>query len=574
MKTFIIDKLKIYTRLPVSQLLSFSGKIEMNKHGTCDFVFRLNNEIEMNELRAFSKESLIKIYELNREQKIESPIFCGFVYEVNLKKASGDFSVIVKTVTSSKKLDREQKMRSFQNVEMTYRDIVEKVIKDYENVQVIWGIDGNKKINRPIIQYKETDWEFIIRLTSHFNSGIFADETQEGIRLYIGIEENVSYERIEDCVYECGISSHYFENDNYRERKLKEKYVYYILKRDENRFAREGVKFFGRQLMICSKEVCFESGGLVFYYTLGTKEFLYQKTRYNRLFAGLQLEGEVRSVEKECVKIHLMIDTDEEQELFLYSWLPITGNVFYCMPEVKSKVLLQFLGEDERNAVVKNIIKTNADVCNDYLEVQNRIFETLEKKTWKFFADEMTLSGSKIGNMPEVVLKDKDGIHLNTHEKLDVQAAENIVIKAGKIRCSAPVGITQCAVQSSMEIHQDFNLYSPSGVNSVRNHLKDMDIEHEAGKRKFNGIPNWQAGYASLGAIPVFGNDMGGIRAIEMHAVAGIPVIGGGKPTVALADAVNGIFYCDNRYANAFQTIKINVMNGGYPLPKCIKSST
>lgn len=568
MNEITVDRLKIYTQLPILHLLSFKGKIEQNQHGTCEFEFQLNDENNIEEFRIIPEESVIKIYELDKKEKGEYSLFCGLINDINVKKSGGVSSITVKTVTSSIKLDRERKTRSFQNKEMTYRDIIEKVTSDYQNVQIIWCIDEDKAIDRPIIQYKETDWEFIIRLTSHFHSGVWVDETKESIRLYIGVKESNRFEKIKDCSYECGISSRYYENDGCRGKKLKESYVYYILKRYENRSVGDGVNFSKRQLMICRKEIGFEKGELLFYYTIGTKDLLYEKIKYNRLFAGLQLEGEVKSVEKELIKIHLLIDGEKEQELFPFPWRPITGNIFYCMPEVNSIVLLQFLGEDERNAVVKSVIRTNADVCGGYSDEQNRVFETLEKKTLKFFPEEITLSGVKAGNMPEISLKDKAGIYFSIHEKMDVEADESIVIKAGEIYCSTPVGIVQCAAQSSMEIHQDFNLYSPEGLNQVKVDTKAIDIEKREEKRKFNGAPNLQAGYAALGAVPTFGSDMVEISAVGMSALAGIPVIGGGKPTVALSDAVNGTPYD----TNALQAIKVKVMNGGYPLPKCIKN--
>ena len=50
-----------------------------------------------------------------------------------------------------------------------------------------------------------------------------------------------------------------------------------------------------------------------------------------------------------------------------------------------------------------------------------------------------------------------------------------------------------------------------------------------------------------------------------------MPSIGGGKATDAMCDAVNGIAVDNIKYAGALQTIKINTLNGGYPLPKKIK---
>lgn len=145
MNVITVDKLKIYTQLPILQLLSFQGKIEQNQHGTCCFTFRLNDGMKIDELRLFFKESVVEIHELNKEQMIERPLFCGFIDDIKVEKSGGIFSAIVKTVTSSIKLDRKQKMRSFQNGEMTYRDIIEKVMKDYHNAQIIWCLDEDKK---------------------------------------------------------------------------------------------------------------------------------------------------------------------------------------------------------------------------------------------------------------------------------------------------------------------------------------------------------------------------------------------------------------------------------------------
>ena len=61
------------------------------------------------------------------------------------------------------------------------------------------------------------------------------------------------------------------------------------------------------------------------------------------------------------------------------------------------------------------------------------------------------------------------------------------------------------------------------------------------------------------------------MSALGMACIAGMPSIGGGKATDAMCDAVNGIAVDNIKYAGALQTIKINTLNGGYPLPKKIK---
>ena len=323
-------------------------------------------------------------------------------------------------------------------------------------------------------------------------------------------------------------------------------------------------------MIICSKELFFEKGESKFRYHMGASGFLLSQIQYNGLFKGLQLEGVVESVEGENVKVRLMIDGDSEQELFPYPWSPITGNIFYCMPEVKSKVLIQFLGEDERNAVAKSVTRLNGDACDKYLNLQERRFETLKEKMLDFFPEELALRGIKGNNISELKLCDKAGINVTTHGRLEIEAADTIIMKAEEVQCSAPISIVQCVGQSNLEIHQDFNLYSPTGVENVQVSTKDTDLLGSASKEKVPYTPYWQTVYASLGSITPFGNDMAEITALEMNVTAGIPAIGSGKLVAAMSKAVDGTFYSENRFADAFKMMKIDVMNGGYSLPQSI----
>lgn len=52
---------------------------------------------------------------------------------------------------------------------MTYEQVAQEMIKNYKGTGIIWNIDGNKEIGSPLVQYNETDWEFLMRLCSHFN---------------------------------------------------------------------------------------------------------------------------------------------------------------------------------------------------------------------------------------------------------------------------------------------------------------------------------------------------------------------------------------------------------------------
>ena len=154
-----------------------------------------------------------------------------------------------------------------------------------------------------------------------------------------------------------------------------------------------------------------------------------------------------------------------------------------------------------------------------------------------------------------------------------MEAGGNIVLNAGELQCSAPVGIIQCAAGSNIEIHQDFNLYSPVGLTSI--HIETDGKDEEGAKKGRMRIytPCWEGAYTAIGSVAYFGGDIGETTSLEMASTAGIPSIGGGKAVAAMSDAVSGVPVYNIKDGGALQTMKVDTLNGGYPLPDKIKKN-
>ena len=63
----------------------------------------------------------------------------------------------IEGITYSCKLDEQIKSRSFQNINMTYKDVINEIMKGYEKYDYTFEAT-DKKIEKSIFQYKETDW--------------------------------------------------------------------------------------------------------------------------------------------------------------------------------------------------------------------------------------------------------------------------------------------------------------------------------------------------------------------------------------------------------------------------------
>lgn len=80
--------------------------------------------------------------------------------------------------TKTKALEGDIHNRSFQKVSLTYADIAEQVTQGWGG-NVAWENGKNKEIMTPIIQYRENDWQFLIRLASHFHTALYPVLTAE-----------------------------------------------------------------------------------------------------------------------------------------------------------------------------------------------------------------------------------------------------------------------------------------------------------------------------------------------------------------------------------------------------------
>ena len=85
------------------------------------------------------------------------------------------------------KMDIEKKSRSFQNLNLTYKEVAQMVIQGYD-ADMEWNIP-DRKLSAPLIQYQETDYCFLRRMISHLKGGILSQDLRTGICFGAGLKE-------------------------------------------------------------------------------------------------------------------------------------------------------------------------------------------------------------------------------------------------------------------------------------------------------------------------------------------------------------------------------------------------
>lgn len=131
-------------------------------------------------------------------------------------------------------MDREKKKQSFRKAEMIYGKVVQKVIENHQGTGVIWNIRDDKNIDVPLIQYDETDWEFLMRICSHFHEIIVPDLQTGRLSFHFGMHAGKMQSGEEIEILGNGFDNSYFYNGCYESGMPRTQTLYLEIKSKEN----------------------------------------------------------------------------------------------------------------------------------------------------------------------------------------------------------------------------------------------------------------------------------------------------------------------------------------------------
>ena len=128
----------------------------------------------------------IKKEEKSKSKTRFSILFNGLTKAIKTTNENGNYYVEIEGISKTSELDIKEKSRSFQNINMTYDELISSVLKNYSEKGFIQSVGCSQKINKPIFQYKETDWNFLKRICSELNSEIYCDIISINNLFYFG----------------------------------------------------------------------------------------------------------------------------------------------------------------------------------------------------------------------------------------------------------------------------------------------------------------------------------------------------------------------------------------------------
>ena len=540
MTALTYGELRLKSELRIKKITDVEISVTKNNHG----LMKVEGIIDGEEDKDRVLEDIIsfnvgRTISLHRDEE-EIPIFSGLVERVKLVRRDNIDYVEVEVVSGTILMDREKKKRSFQDVNKTYEDIVKEVVSEYKDGATICTVGLEEKIGVPLIQYNETDWEFLKRISSHFESVIVPEVTQSMPRVWFGFPNTINTVEVDKEEYSYGQSEDYFKMGGIFSDYEPEDFRYVEVKGYDTFELGDFTVFDGQGYVLYERKGKMDRGELIFTYRFGAEGHRHEPRYYNEQISGMSLLGEVSKTDKETVGVKLDIDNGKGGE-YLYDWRPETGNMMYCMPQVGTKVSLYFPGVDEREAIVVNCFRTNGDSCEKMKDPSKRAFATEHNKELTLYPKEMGISS---GSGSSILISDEKGIDFNSKKSIRIIGSEinfsapiiNIKASIGEINLFKIDGNNEL-IRSSFTMSNEFNLMAEGGTTLVGREFteyKAFDDEPERGSFWGGLVENVLGGLVAVGLIcatiatlgaggaVILGAAIGGATAVGMLAASDI----------------------------------------------------
>ncbi len=345
-------------RIPLEGLVSveeFKMEASFNKHVSVELALIAEEEKIESAIHGLADNDGIEVYENGQEELM----FAGKIIDAKMVKDRGLCCLNLKALSYTMEWDLVPVSQSFLNLDATYKQVMDKVLENQPNAEIKDCVTKGAVISDFLLQYEESDWDFLARLASCFGTFLVPDCCSDHGRAYFGIPD---------------LGEEYvLDGEDYQETKDMDKYyrigcMLGILSQEHmgwevttgrNFSLGQKVRFKGISTIVTNIRYCTIDGELVRSYQLNREKGVVCPPRKNPHIFGMSIPATVKERSGNCVKVHFHIDpvydTSPHIRYFTYA---IESSFIYCMPEVGSQVHIYFPSDDEKDAVAVHAVRT------------------------------------------------------------------------------------------------------------------------------------------------------------------------------------------------------------------------
>lgn len=365
-------------------------------------------------------------------------LFYGVVEELYLEE-DGDAKTLVLTAwDATKQMDIDRRRYTFQNPEMSVQQLVATIMAAYPGADFKVHVpDG--PLGQFIVQYEETDWEFLKRFFSRYGETLYSDPTFPDIRFEAGLTPYPSEVSWDELPYELSQDFNRFVNmkENGLDELTPSQNTVFELGAYDIVTLGSQVGYRGTAWYVEFAKRFMDHGLLKSTYRLRQKESMKVLQYFNRKITGVSIDGTVSGTQRNWVAVDMEIEAGDGGAVkywFPYSTVAASsdGSGWYCMPENGESVRVYFPVDDESQAYVVTAIKSHepeSGNTNDPMGNPNvRNIQTAQGNQIQFTEEGVVIAAGN--NKGSVILKKSGEVVLDALLDITITAAEGLNLMA------------------------------------------------------------------------------------------------------------------------------------------------
>lgn len=420
------------------QGLVYFRKIDIReKPGEHAFLYAeavMDSEIDDNDLHGIST-SVSLVYKKDGKDHV---LFYGILDKVSLSRDGGEKIITIEAWDGTHQMDVTRRKRIFQNPQMSVTGLVSEIMKSYVGSDHMVHIP-DVPIGQLVVQYEETDWEFLKRFLSKYNDALYPDPAFPNIRFEAGLSPKPEKQKWDELPYQ--LSQDFIRLNDLKVNGLgdltrSQNTVYEIVSYDIVSIGSQ-ITYKGTPWFVETAMRSLQDGLLINRYRLRQKESMKILPYFNKRITGISIEGVIAAVKRNQVQVNMEIEAGTGEKY----WFPFStvaassdGSGWYCMPENGENVRVYFPVDDEKDAyVVTNVKgeKPNAGGASGSQKNPNqRNIKTAQGNEVQMTPEGVLISA---GDGQGSILLKKDGeVVLNAVKDLTISAVENLNLSAKK----------------------------------------------------------------------------------------------------------------------------------------------
>lgn len=437
---FFLEELRL-DGLEVTSVQECEIKSQMGSHGYLYLSAYIEEELEV----LYHRELYKKIHLYVQKQNSRTTLFYGIITNLEITCIGELRLLVLEAKTLSYLMDIEEHSRSFQNKKLTFLEIAEQITLEYGAHFQFYAED--KEIGEWLIQYEETDWQFLNRILSMIGAVMTPAADYEILSVYAGIPELDTFEvPYEITSMDKDMLSYYYHRENgqdaYSAYYTRYQIVSPVMIRIFNQITVSQIDF-----SIISSSYYFVNGQMVCGYLVQKKNGIKILPQYPMHMVGIALQGKVIGVDADMVQVHL--DIDQQWDSTGAYWLPYStvsaasdGTGWYCMPEHGDLAKVYFPCKEISKAIALNAVNEYPEPSTgkDHMGDVNRVYlSTVHDK--KLILDGKRVKISSNGGATSVEILADGTISLNALNRVKLNAEQDVNLFAeGKIEFLSSLG--------------------------------------------------------------------------------------------------------------------------------------